>query len=111
MATNQELIEQIEKTGKAFQGKQELIRYYKGQRLTLSEAVKAHCYDCMGYFDNGAEDCEIPQCPLYPFAPYTPSSLRAPKKRLSEEVRAKLRENLKKTKRGGSKRNAQAPGK
>ena len=67
MVTNDELIAQTQE-GKAFQGKQELIRHYQGKRLTMSEAIKANCYECMGYYDAGAEDCGCPQCPLYPFA-------------------------------------------
>src|SRR5208283_1557108 len=75
--------------GKAFQGKNELIRHYQGKRLTLAEAIKANCYECMGYYDNGAEDCGCPLCPLYPYAPY--SDVKAPKRLLSDETKAKMR--------------------
>jgi hypothetical protein len=86
--TTEELIEQV-KEGKAFQGKNELIRHYQGKRLTLAEAITAHCYECSGYWDNGAEDCGIPTCPLYPYAPY--SDVKAPKKLYSDETKAKMR--------------------
>jgi hypothetical protein len=88
MITTDELIAQA-REGKAFQGRQELIRHYQGKRLTLAEAIKAHCYECTGYYDDGAEDCGIPSCPLYPYAPY--SDMKAPKRLLSEESKAKMR--------------------
>jgi hypothetical protein len=94
-----ELIAQAEE-GKAFQGKNELIRHYQGKRLTLSEAVKANCYECMGYYDGGAEDCGVPSCPLYPYAPY--SDVKAPKKALSEGTRAKMRDRMNARKMEGS---------
>jgi hypothetical protein len=86
--TTDELIAQV-KEGKAFQGRTELIKHYQGKRLTLSEAITANCYECTGYYDSGAEDCGIPTCPLYPYAPY--SVLKAPKRLLSEETKAKMR--------------------
>jgi len=89
MITNTELIAQAQE-GKAFQGKQELIRHYRGKRLTLAEAITANCYECMGYYDAGAEDCGCPQCPLYPYGPY--SKVKAPKRLLSEVTKAKMRE-------------------
>ena len=86
--TTDELIAQAGK-GKAFQGKNELIRHYGGKRLTLSQAIKAYCYDCSGYYDGGTEDCGVLTCPLHPYAPY--SNGKAPKKLLSDKSKAKLR--------------------
>lgn len=101
MVTNDELIAQTQE-GKAFQGKQELIRHYQGKRLTMSEAIKANCYECMGYYDAGAEDCGCPQCPLYPFAPY--SDVKTPKRLLSDATKAKMRERAVTTKLGHSRK-------
>ena len=67
---NKELIEQIEKFGKRAKGKKELVSYLKGKRLTCAKAVLAKCYDCMGYYEDGIQDCGIKHCPLYPFNPY-----------------------------------------
>jgi hypothetical protein len=97
--TNDELIAQAEE-GKAFQGRNELIRHYEGKRLTLSEAIKAHCYECTGYYDGGAEDCGNRSCPLYPYAPY--SEFKAPKRQLSDETRANLRGRMVSRKTEGS---------
>lgn len=52
------------------QGGKELERYLAGGRLTPTQAIKAMCFDCMGYYDDGKEDCSIPECPLYPYFPY-----------------------------------------
>lgn len=93
--TANELIAQAGK-GKAFQGKNELIRHYRGKRLTIAQAVKAYCYDCSGYYNDGAEDCGIPTCPLYPYAPY--SNVKAPKKLLSDKNKPKARTRIKKHK-------------
>ena len=35
--------------GKTARGKNELLKHLSGQRLTLKQAVNAHCYDCIGY--------------------------------------------------------------
>ena len=36
----------------------------------LKPAIMAKCYECMGNYDGGVEDCKIPFCPLYPWMPY-----------------------------------------
>jgi hypothetical protein len=56
--------------GKRAQGRKELIKYRKGGRLTRKEAVLAMCYDCMGLYIDGKNDCQIPECPLYFWMPY-----------------------------------------
>ena len=81
------------KEGKAFRGKNELIKHYRGKRITMSEAIKAKCYDCCGGYDDGASDCEVVDCPLHPYAPY--SANKAPKKLLTEETKVKMRERAK----------------
>jgi hypothetical protein len=91
--TASELIAQAGK-GKALPGKNELIRHYQGKRLTPSQAIKAYCYDCSGYYDGGAGDCGVPTCPLYPYAPY--SNVKAPKELLADKSKAKSRTGVKK---------------
>lgn len=52
------------------QGRNELRKHLDGKRLTRHAAIKAKCYDCMGGFTDGKQDCRIPACPLYPWMPY-----------------------------------------
>lgn len=63
-------IKEIEKEGISAQGRAELIAHLEGKRLYASKAIKAYCYDCMGHYADGKEDCRTPICPLYPFMPY-----------------------------------------
>ena len=63
-------IKDIRKLGKRAQGRGELIRHLKGERLTRNQAIKAKCYDCMGGFNDGIYSCEIPECSLFNFHPY-----------------------------------------
>ena len=63
-------ISEIQKHGKGFQGKRELIKHLEGRSLTMKQCIKAKCYDCMGYMIDGAVDCLIPECSLYPFMSY-----------------------------------------
>ena len=51
--------------GKAFTGKNELIRFLEGEHLTPRERILAYCYDCMGFFADGKHDCRQTECPLY----------------------------------------------
>ncbi|MCX5812734.1 MAG: hypothetical protein NT178_09355 [Proteobacteria bacterium] len=63
-------IKTIQQFGKRAQGRGELIRHLKGERLTRNQAIKAKCYDCMGGFNDGIYSCEIPECSLFNFMPY-----------------------------------------
>ena len=51
-------------------GKNHLITHLQGGKLTHKQAILAKCYDCMGSYDDGKKDCEVPNCPLYQFMPY-----------------------------------------
>lgn len=31
------------------------------------KAIKRHCYECSGYNRNEANNCELVECPLWPF--------------------------------------------
>lgn len=64
-------IREIEKWGIAAQGRSEIIAHLSGIRLTRDRAIRAKCYDCMGYFADGKDDCRQADCPLYPFMPYS----------------------------------------
>jgi len=56
------------KSGKARAGKRELVKWLEGGKITRSQAVKAHCYDCLGMGESG--DCDQDSCPLLPFSPF-----------------------------------------
>ena len=62
---------QLTAHGSRFQGRGELIQFLKGFRITRNEAIKAKCYDCMGFYDQAQDkDCNNTTCPLYPYMPY-----------------------------------------
>ncbi len=60
----------IRQYGKTARGKNELLKHLSGQRLTFKQAIYARCYDCMGYYADGKQDCKMPHCALFPFNPY-----------------------------------------
>ena len=53
-----------------YQGKKDYIRILEGKPHTRSQAIKAHCFDCTGFYDGGAQDCGNVTCALYAFMPY-----------------------------------------
>lgn len=63
-------IEDIEKYGLKAKGKGELLKFLNGTRLNSSQTVLAKCYDCMCYYSDGKNDCEVPECPNYAKMPY-----------------------------------------
>ena len=89
---NSDRIEEIEKHGKTARGKGELLKHLHGEKLTIRQATQAHCYDCMGYFADGKNDCEMPRCSLYPYMPYNRNRVkRLTGRTLTEEHKSKLR--------------------
>ncbi len=67
---NTDRIKSIRRQGKAARGQKELIKHLSGERLTLKQAVYAHCYDCCGFFSDGKIDCGLKHCSLHPFMAY-----------------------------------------
>ena len=66
-----EAVDEVERYGKAGAGRAELLKHLNGESLSYKEMVISKCYDCMGYYSDGAwMDCEIPSCPLYGAMPY-----------------------------------------
>ena len=51
-------------------GKNELLAHMAGKRLTVRQMALAKCYECIGGYVDGAVDCELIACPLYPLMPY-----------------------------------------
>ncbi len=67
---NTDRIKSIRQHGKTARGKKELIKHLDSGRLTLKQAVNAHCYSCLGYYADGKQDCRMSKCPLHPFMAY-----------------------------------------
>ena len=61
----------IKKHGKTAKGKNEYLSYMEhGTKLSHKQAILANCYQCLGFYMDGKNDCEIPDCPFYPYMPY-----------------------------------------
>ena len=67
-------LEQV-KQAKTKAGKGQLVKYLSGIKITRGGAIKAKCYDCDGFGDSG--ECDLIQCPLYPFSPYKTKEKKA----------------------------------
>jgi len=65
------------KNGKLKNGKNLLIAHLEGKTLSPLQAIRAWCYECMGFYDDGARDCESQTCPLHPYMPYNPNKRKA----------------------------------
>lgn len=59
----------VEQAG-MFRGRKELIKHLKGGKITRKQAMDAMCFQCMGYFSEGRQDCKTPECPMFNFRPY-----------------------------------------
>ena len=64
------------KKGPLKNGKNYLLRHLEGKPLTQQQAIRAHCYDCMEFYDGGSRDCGVTTCPLHPFMPFNPNRRR-----------------------------------
>uniref|UniRef100_A0A6H1ZYS8 Uncharacterized protein n=1 Tax=viral metagenome TaxID=1070528 RepID=A0A6H1ZYS8_9ZZZZ len=92
MSKIDEMLQTIEATGSQIPGVRLLVKYLYGERLSRGQAMAAKCADCMGYFSDGRVDCEIPECPMYPYMPYRAKKEKTKKgKVLSEEHKAKMK--------------------
>jgi len=47
------------------------LRHLQGKKLTPQQAILAKCSDCMADYCDGRVDCNVPECPLYPWMPYS----------------------------------------
>jgi hypothetical protein len=52
-------------------GNRYLKDYMEGKKLSLNQAVKAKCAECMAGFLDGKIDCGLGDCPLYPWMVYS----------------------------------------
>ena len=53
-------------------GGRDLLKYRNKEikKLTPQRAIFSKCYECTNEYLDGRYDCEIPECPLYPYMPY-----------------------------------------
>lgn len=82
-----------------FQGKKELVAYLGGLTVGKAPSIKAKCYDCMGGYPDGAMDCLLVRCALYPYMPYKGKELtqtQAKKIAVKAKKKKKNTEDLKK---------------
>ena len=91
------LIKDVEKA-KVASGKNEYLRYLKGERISMGQAVKAKCFDCCAYYEDGKVDCGVKDCPLYPWMPFGKAKKERPKKEQTDAQKAAT-EKLKNRKR------------
>jgi hypothetical protein len=64
------------KKGKPRNGRNFLIAHLEGKKISPLQAIRAWCYDCMGFYDDGLRDCERETCPLHPFMPFNPNRIK-----------------------------------
>ena len=84
----------IEEVGIKARGRAELIKHFEGVSLTMKQAISGKCYDCLGYYADGAEDCKTPDCSLHPYMPYNPNRKKKVSN-MSDERKKELSERLK----------------
>jgi hypothetical protein len=97
MEKNKDRIAEIEKYGRVLKTKTHFINYLNGQKITLLQAVKCKCYDCVGFYADGAKDCKLKYCPLYPWMPYGEKEPKV-KKVLTAEQKAAVVNRFKRAK-------------
>ena len=77
----------VSKHGKTAQGKNEYLEYLEStKKLSPARAIKAHCYQCMNLYLDGKNDCEITDCPLYPFMPYGEDKVKVKRERSEKQI-------------------------
>ena len=49
---------------------EKIQKMIEAKKTSLKSAVRAMCWECMGYWNDGKNDCECFRCPLYNWMPY-----------------------------------------
>ncbi len=94
MTNVERLHEQVQQYGKLYKGKNALIAHLSGENISFRLAVYAKCYDCMGFFADGKQDCKVFTCPLHPFMAFKEGGGRKSKTmKIKSEVRADASEH------------------
>ncbi len=91
---NNRLHTEVEQNGSAARGRQEILAYYEGKRLSASQAIKAKCYSCTGYYADGRGECFTPSCPLYGHMPFNKNRSKKTKV-MTEEQKVASAERMK----------------
>ena len=91
---------QICEFGMKAKGKNELLKHLEGEPLGLSAMIAAKCYDCMGFYPDGRQDCEITHCPLYPRMPFNKNKKATRSGRVfTDEQKKTMSDRMKKARR------------
>lgn len=61
----EEEYEYVKKYGKRVKGKRQYLKFLNGEYLSNTDAILAHCYQCMNYYIDGLQPCGDFNCPLY----------------------------------------------
>jgi len=88
---NIDRIMSIRRQGKVARGQKELLNHLSGERLTLKQAVNAHCYECCGFYADGKVDCGLKHCPLHRFMAYNQDREKRSKRTMSNDHMEKMR--------------------
>lgn len=75
-------------------GQKEYRMFLEGKTLSYKQCIMAQHYVCNG-FEEGGEDCGGTDCPLYSTMPYNPNCKKRGGRKLTQEQKDKLTENLK----------------
>jgi hypothetical protein len=63
-------VKEVIEHGVQARGQVEFIDCLYGDIMNSKRLIRAYCYDCMGYYEDGISDCENVLCPLYQAHPY-----------------------------------------
>jgi len=63
-------VKEIKERGKTAKGRDEYLKYLRGEKITRKEAMLAMCFQCSAFYQDGKIDCGSTLCPLYNFMPY-----------------------------------------
>jgi hypothetical protein len=66
------MVKEVMEYGKDGYGRINYIDFLYGDTQQSKARIAAYCYDCMGWYADGTEDCKCTKCPLYPDMPYNP---------------------------------------
>ena len=101
---SKKMIREIEENGASARGRKELIRFYRGEKLTMKQSLLANCYCCSGFYEGmgNEKDCQNDNCTIYFFMPYNQSKKKKADngkvKVLSEEHKMKMRRGRERSK-------------
>ena len=58
------------KKGSGCKGQAAYVKFTEGAKLTQRNAIYANCFECMGFYVDGREDCKNTTCLFYQWMPY-----------------------------------------